>query len=348
MDMFEALSTLTTASGVSGSEHGVADAVSRYFSAYTKNVKRDKLGNVFATVGEGKPVVLIMAHMDEIGMVVTKIEDNGMLRIQSVAGVDPRVLPGSEVLVYGKEPIKGIVGAIPPHLLNEKDRDSAYKMEDLCCDLGLPIEKVKELVNVGDAVTFAPEPPLKLKNNRAAGKTFDDRALVVTMLEALDMLKSRKLNCTAVFCASVQEERGSFGAKTGSYGINPDIGVAMDVTHAPTPGVEPMNVCEMDKIAIAKGSNIHPNIYKRLTDAATECGISWEVEICMGHTGTDAWEIQVERGGIPTGLLSVPVRYMHTTVETMSLDTLRNCSKLLVEFLMGIGEDWEETLCFKD
>lgn len=348
MDMFEALSALTAAPGVTGNERGVADVVSRYFSAYTEDVRRDRLGNVFAVVGSGKPVVLIMAHMDEIGMVVTNIEENGMLRIQSVAGVDPRVLPGSEVLVYGKEPIKGVVGAIPPHLLNEKDRDSAYKMEDLSCDLGLSFEKVRELVNVGDNVTFAPRPPLRLKNNRVAGKTFDDRALVVTMLETLDMLKNRKLNCTVVFCASVQEERGSFGSKTGTFGIDPDIGIAMDVTHAPTPGVEQFQACDMDKISITRGSNIHPNIFERLTNAAGECGAAWEADVCMGHTGTDAWEMQVERGGIPTGLLSVPVRYMHTSVETLSLDTLRNCAKLLVEFLMGIGEDWEDTLCFKD
>ncbi|MCE5236441.1 MAG: M20/M25/M40 family metallo-hydrolase [Clostridiaceae bacterium] len=348
MDMFEALSALTAAPGVTGNERGAADVVSRYFKAYADDVRRDRLGNVFATVGSGKPVVLIMAHMDEIGMTVTNIEENGMLRLQSVAGVDPRVLPGSEVLVYGKEPLRGVVGAIPPHLLSEKDRESAYKMEDLACDLGLAPEKVRELVNIGDSVTFAPLPPLKLKNNRAAGKTFDDRALVVTMLEALDMLKSRKLGCTAVFCATVQEERGSFGAKTGAFGVDPDIGIAMDVTHAPTPGVDAMDALEMDKISIARGSNIHPGVYKRLTDAAKECGAAWEAEVYMGHTGTDAWETQVERGGIPTGLLSVPVRYMHTNVETMSLDTLRNCSKLLVEFLMGFGESWEETLCFKD
>ncbi len=348
MDMFQALSELTAAPGVSGNERAVADVVSRYFSAYTQDVRRDKLGNVFAVVGSGKPVVLIMAHMDEIGMVVTNIEENGMLRIASVAGVDPRVLPGSEVLVYGKEPLRGVVGATPPHLLSEQDREAAYKMEDLSCDVGFPVEKVRELVSVGDTVTFAPRPPLKLKNNRAAGKTFDDRALVVTMLEALDLIKNRKLNCTAVFCASVQEERGSFGSKTGTFKIDPDIGVAMDVTHAPTPGVEPLDACEMEKISITRGSNIHPNIFKRLTDAAAECNVAWETDVAMGHTGTDAWEIQVERGGVPTGLLSVPVRYMHTNVETLSLDTLRNCAKLLVEFLTGIGEGWEETLCLND
>lgn len=162
MDMYKAISDLVTVNGVTGYETAVSGVVEEYFRRFTDDVWHDVSGNTFARIGTGRPVVMVIAHMDEIGMMVTDIEDNGMLRIRSVAGVDPRVLPGSEVVVHGVETLKGIVGAVPPHLITG-GTDAAYKMDDLCCDVGLDLKRVKELVRVGDIVTFALEAPLKLK-----------------------------------------------------------------------------------------------------------------------------------------------------------------------------------------
>ena len=178
MDYMATLAALTAAAGTSGNEDNVAGVVEGLFRQYTGDVWRDPLGNVYARVGSGRPVVLVCAHMDEIGMRVAAIEENGMLRMARVGGVDPRVLPGSEVVVHGVRDLPGVIGAVPPHLLGA-DRDAAYAIEDLLCDVGYPPESVRELVNVGDTITFAPLPPLALQNGAVACKTMDDRALVM-------------------------------------------------------------------------------------------------------------------------------------------------------------------------
>jgi endoglucanase len=350
MDSVKILTELTAATGVSGNETGVAGAVREHFKKFTDTVFTDRLGNVFAKVGEGGPVVLICAHMDEIGMMVDGIEENGMLRICSVAGVDPRVLPGSMVVVHAREgKLRGAVGALPPHLLGpDREATSAYKISDLLVDTGLPASEVKAQVSIGDFVTFDQLPPVQLRNRRIAGKSFDDRALVVCELLAMEKLAKRKLACTAIFCATVQEERGSFGALTAAYGIDPDLAIAMDVTHAPTPGADSLDTTELGKLALTTGGNIHPKVYAQLTAIADEHNLAYAPEASIGHTGTDAWEIQTRRGGIPTGLISLPLRYMHTSVETIDLKTLENCAKLITEFLCAQGPDWEEKLCLDD
>ena len=208
MDVFEALSALTTTPGVTGNEVAVSEVVKGYYKAYTDDIFIDPMGNTYAHIGDHGPVLLVQAHMDEVGMMVTDIEEDGLLRIRSVAGVDPRVLPGSEVLVHGKRVLNAVVGAIPPHLQQSGDNTKPYSIDDMVCDTGLDAAEVNELVRVGDNVTFALLPPMKLKNNIVAGKTFDDRACITVMLEAMDILKKSKLDCQVIFCATVQEECG--------------------------------------------------------------------------------------------------------------------------------------------
>lgn len=348
MDVFEALSAMTTTPGVTGNETAVSEVVRGYYKAYTDDIFVDTVGNTCARIGEEGPTLLVMAHMDEVGMMVTFIEKNGMLRVRSVAGVDPRVLPGSEVTVHGKREIHAVIGAVPPHLQTAGDNEKAYTADDLVCDTGLSAEEVKELVSVGDNVTFRLVPPMKLKNNIIAGKTFDDRACIAVMLEAMDILKSRKLKCKVVFCASVQEESGGLGATTGGYNIKPDLAIAIDVCHAPTPGTKPFDTTDMDKVAVTMGANIHPKVFDMIKDSATEQNIPWEADVAVGHTGTDAWSLQTLLGGIPCGLISLPLRYMHTSVEVISLDTLKNCAKVIAGVAANLGADWEEKLCLDD
>jgi len=347
MDYMETLAVLTGANGTSGNEYGAAAVVETLFSKYSDEVWRDPLGNVYAKIGSGKPVVLVCAHMDEIGMNVAAIEDNGMLRMSRVGGIDPRVLPGSEVVVHGKTDLPGVIGAVPPHLLGD-NRDAAYKLEELMCDVGYPVDRVHEFVSVGDIITFAPYAPLKLQNGLVASKTMDDRALICCMCDAMEMLRSRALHCTIVFCATVQEEVGCYGAAAAGYHINPDIAVAMDVSHAPTPDAPSYRTTPIEKVCMTCGGNIHPGVYKMLSDAATECNIPFEANVVMGGTGTDARALQLQQGGIPTGLLELPLKYMHTSVEVGSLDTLHNCAKVLTECFARIGDGWEDALCWID
>lgn len=347
MDYMATLAALTAAAGTSGNEDNVAGVIEGLFRQYTGDVWRDPLGNVYARVGSGRPVVLVCAHMDEIGMRVAAIEENGMLRMARVGGVDPRVLPGSEVVVHGVRDLPGVIGAIPPHLLGA-DRDAAYAIEDLLCDVGYPPESVRELVNVGDTITFAPLPPLALQNGAVACKTMDDRALVCCMCDALEMLSRRVLHCTAVFCATVQEEVGCYGAAAAGHHVAPDIGIAMDVSHAPTPDAPTYRTTPLDKVCMTRGGNIHPGVFAMLSRAAKDANIPFAPTVVLGGTGTDARALQLQQGGIPTGLIELPLKYMHTSVEVGCLDTLHNCAKILTECFAAIGEGWEDALCWND
>lgn len=287
MDYMATLAALTAAAGTSGNEDNVAGVVEGLFRQYTGDVWRDPLGNVYARVGSGRPVVLVCAHMDEIGMRVAVIEENGMLRMARVGGVDPRVLPGSEVVVHGVRDLPGVIGAVPPHLLGA-DRNAAYAIEDLLCDVGYPPESVRELVNVGDTITFAPLPPLALQNGAVACKTMDDRALVCCMCDALEMLSRRVLHCTAVLCATVQEEVGCYGAAAAGHHVAPDIGIAMDVSHAPTPDAPTYRTTPLDKVCMTRGGNIHPGVFAMLSRAAKDANIPFAPTVVLGGTGTDA------------------------------------------------------------
>jgi len=349
MDIFQAITELTTLPGVSGNEEAVCAAVKQWFRRYTDDVESDDIGNAYARFGNPDgPTILLMAHMDEIGLMVCGIEENGMVRICNVAGVDPRVLPGSELVINAAKPVPAVVGALPPHLQKDGGETKNYKIEDLLCDTGLPAEKVKELVRIGDTVSFAPRAPMKLENNVIAGKTFDDRACVVALMEVMDLLKDYKLYANVVVCASIQEENGLVGGSTGAFHIDPDMAIAIDVCHAPQPGAKPVDYTDFDQVSVARGGNIHPKMYEKLRDSAKEQNIPYETDVMFSRTGTDAWSIQVQRGGIPTGLISLPLRYMHTSVEVISLDTLRNCAKVIAGAVRAIGEDWEESLCLDD
>lgn len=343
MDYLQVLARLTSAPGVTGHEARAADEAQALFGRFSHDVWRDVSGSVFCRVGQGAPVVLIAAHTDEIGMMVTDILEGGFLRFGSVAGVDPRVLPGSELLVDGRETLRAVVGALPPHLVQGYEKN--YRFDELYLDVGLPQARVRELVRVGDVVRFDAAAPLALKNDRIAGKTLDDRAHVAVMARALELLKDRNLHCTAVFCATVQEEFSGLGAKTGAYQIRPDIAVAIDVTHARMPSATEFESFDFDKVVLTKGSNAHPKLFSLIEDAAKEMNVPYDAEIAIGHSGTDAWDMQVAGCGAASAILSTPVRYMHTSVETLCTKTLDNHAKVLVQLLCSLGPDWEEKLC---
>ena len=348
MNYSEVIGSLTSKFGVTGNENEVSKCVMSYFERFADKVWRDKAGNVFGSMGDGKPVILICAHMDEIGMIVTNIEKNGMLKIASVAGVDPRVLPGSEVLIHTKtDKIKAVVGAVPPHLQTGGAK-KAYKMDELVCDTGMSYEEVSNIIEIGDFVTFAPYEPMQLLNNRLAGKTLDDRALVSACIRAMEILSKRKLNCKVVFCATVQEEKTALGAITATWAVEPDIGIAVDVCHATTPSLPEFRSYPIEALSISMGCNIHPKVFEMIRDKAEEEHIEYEISASLLNTGTDAWDMQIQKRGIRCGLISVPLRYMHTSVEAISLNTLENCARLLAEVVADIDGDWEEKLCFND
>lgn len=340
-DTKEFLKKASMAHGPSGFEFtSAADACEEAMKGLADEVSRDTMGSVIGfKKGDGDgphPKVMLAGHMDEIGLMVTKIEEKGFLRFTRVGGVDPRILPGHEVIVYGKRPLTGLIGVKPPHLTPPEEATKALKMEELCIDLGMPEEDVRSLVTVGDFVTFKRQ-FTELMGDVVSGKSLDDRAGVAVILVAMDELKKYKFASDVYAVATVQEEIGFGGGIATTYHLEPDIGIAVDVCHAETPGVPEWRTAGLGKgPVIATGGNIHPKVYAALDKAAKDLGMTPQLEPAPGPTGTDAWPMQVSRTGVATGLISIPERYMHTSVETLSVGDVEKCGKLLAKFIASV------------
>ncbi|MCO1601620.1 M42 family metallopeptidase [Desulfosporosinus nitroreducens] len=345
----EFLNRLSISSGVSGHEVSIASLVMERFKSLTDEVQCDAFGNVYTLKrGNSKPnkKIMIAAHMDEIGLIVTKIDPHGFLRFTSIGGVDQRTLLSQEVLIHGRRTIPGIIGSLPPHLLESLDSDQAVKMEDMTIDVGLSPTKLNEVIQVGDIITLRRE-TYPLLNNVIAGKAFDDRAGVVVMLVCLEELSRLHHGHDVIAVATTQEEVGIRGAITSAYTLNPDLAVAIDVTHASTPDTKGQVAIDLGKgPAVALGPNIHPAIYRQLSETARGHRLPIQIEPIPGHSGTDAWVIQVSQAGIPTGLISIPLRYMHTSVETLDMQDVVNSGKLLAHFIASLPDDLEGLLCY--
>ena len=344
------LQKLSEAGGVSGYEHAVRELVIEEFRPYADEISVTPMGSVIAlrrgtraAAGSKDETpahkVLIEGHMDEIGLMVTEI-DHGFLRFTEVGGFDVRVLLGQEVVVHGKQALRGIIGARPPHVLSAQEREKIIPMRDLFIDVGMTENHVREFVQVGDPVTIARK-MVSLKNNLVAGKAFDDRSAVVAVAQALRQLSTMKHAWDVYAVANVQEEDGAWfgGAFTSTFQVNPDIAVALDVSHADQPNTTEVNAVPLnDGMGIARGPNIHPAVHQRLVDVAQANEIPFQVTAYPGPTGTNAWAIQIVREGIPTGLIDIPLRYMHTSVETLSLDDLERVGRLMAYFCASLDD----------
>jgi tetrahedral aminopeptidase len=307
----------------------------------------DTLGNLIAFVpgeGEGRhPRILLSAHMDEIALVVTQVEE-GFLRVAQSGGFDARTLVGQEVVVHGRETLHGIVGSKPPHLTSLEERNQAAPLEDLYIDVAMSQERVSALVQVGDRVTLYRE-TMELLNGRLSGKALDNRTSIAVILECLRHLQQMHHVADVYAAASVQEEVGVRGAMTLGYGVNPDIAMAIDVTFADMPGQAPDESFKIGKgPAVAMGPNIHPRVFQGLKAAAKTHKIPYQLELSQGPTGTDGRAFQIVREGIATGLVGIAIRYMHTSVETGSYDDVVECGRLLAHYIAGLNATSVEDL----
>jgi putative aminopeptidase FrvX len=330
------LEKLSEASGVSGYEAEVRETVAEEFRRYADEVQTDKMGNVIALKqGEDAELrrrIMLAGHMDEIGLIVTKLE-KGFLRFTSVGGLDERTLLGQEVTVRGRENLSGIIGSRPPHVLPKEEREKIIAIDKLFIDVGMGQEELERLVRVGDLVTLRRE-FTQLQGDLVAGKALDDRTAVAAILVCLERLASVRHAWDVYAVATVQEEVGLRGAITSAYGLSPDAAIAIDATFGNQPGVPEAETVEMGKgPAIAFGPNVHPKLYEALVEVAKELEIPYQVEPVPGRSGTDAWAIQVTREGIPTALISIPLRYMHTSVETVSLKDVERTGRLMAGFI---------------
>jgi len=343
----EHLKQLVEAHAPSGYEAPIADILRESWADLVDEFDSDKLGSLIgikrATRATDTPrKIMLAAHMDEIGLMVREVED-GFIYLHSIGGIDSRVMMAQTVMVHGKRQLPGVVATIPPHMLSAEDRKKYPAMSDLIVDVGLPADEVAELVRIGDLVTVD-VPMIDLKGRKVAGKAMDDRACVAVITVCLHQLQSMTHSWDVYATATVQEEVGLRGATTAANYIQPDAAVAMDVGFADQPGVNVRGGKLGDGPLLGIGANFHPKMVDKLKEVAKYYDIKWQTDIMPSRSGTDAWAIQVSQGGVPTALLSVPLRNMHSPIETLDLKDIERTGRLLAHFISVLDDDFMDYL----
>ena len=338
--LFSLLAELSALPGASGHEHVVARRVGELLAPSCPSVKYDALGNCIAlrpgSGPEPRPRVMIAAHMDEIGLMVTRVEEGGFLRFAAIGGVDPRALVAQEVVVHADVPLAGYVGVKPPHLLTARERERSIPIEEMFIDVGLPEEEARRRVPPGTIVTVRRD-LTRLMGTRAAGKALDNRASVAALVETMRQLAGLHHVADVYAVATVQEEVGLRGAMVSTYAVVPDMAVAVDVGFGAAPGLPEDRVLRLGHgPAIGFGPNIHPRMFEGLVRAAQDHRVPHQIEPLPGSSGTDAWAMQVVGSGIPTAVVSIPLRYMHTSVEVVDLEDIRQTARLLAHWAASL------------
>jgi putative aminopeptidase FrvX len=331
---YEFLKRLLSTPGPSGSESAAA-RVWRDEAGKFAEVRGDRMGNSFATLNAGgAPRVMLSGHIDEIGLMITHIDDQGLLRFTGVGGWDPQVLVGQRVRIQtGDGEVPGVIGKKAIHVMEADERKKISEIKSLWIDIGAKDgEEAKGMVTVGD-VGVLDQDLLELPNGRIASRSLDNRMGALVVLEALRLLSEEEIAAEVVAVASVQEEIGLYGARGAAFGLDPDVAIAADVTHATdTPGVsknENGDHALGSGPVIARASVLSPIVTEGLIAAAEEAGITYTLQADSRSTGTDADAIHFSRAGIATGLVSCPNRYMHSPNEIVELEDLENCARLI-------------------
>jgi endoglucanase len=341
------LKKLVAAPSPSGYEQPAQRVFREYVTPYAE-VSGDVLGNAIAfRKGSGKnpPKVMLIGHSDEIGFQVKYIDDNGFIYFGPIGGVDPHLLPGQRVNIHTKNGyILGVIGKKPIHLMEQKDRDSVVKLESQYMDIGAASRKeAEQLVRIGDPVTFSWGLE-SLQGDRVTSRGFDDKAGSFVVAEVMRRVSeaAKKPAVDLYGVSSVQEEIGLRGGVTSSYSINPDIGICVEVDFSTDqPDVERKHNGDVGLgkgPIIPRGANINPALFELLADTAASKKIPVQFTGIPRATGTDANVMQISRGGVATALVKIPLRYMHTPVEVLSLSDLENAVKLITETLFRIKD----------
>jgi endoglucanase len=346
------LKSMLSVAGLSGYEASIRDVITPVWQELSDQTWVSSHGSLHAMrYGEGaepRPKVMIAAHMDAIGLMVTGIED-GFLRITQVGGVDPRILPGQFVTVHGSQSgqtveLPGMVVMPPAHLLPKDGQKGPLPQKYLLVDTGLRAEEVEKLVRVGDVISFATE-PRELSGDTLSGHTLDNRASVAATTFALDMLSRRKHLWDVIAVATSQEEVGGIGAMGSSFDIMPDFAIVIDVTFAKGPGGGDAVLFDMGKtITNTWGSCDHPALYEAMKATADEYEIPLARDFAPSGSGTDAYDVQIAQAGIPVVELGIPLRYMHTPVEVVSIKDVKRAGRLMAEFISNLPLDFMNTV----
>lgn len=325
----ELLEELTQTVGVSGCEENIVSLLKAKLAPYG-DVSIDAMNNVFCTFGEGYHF-LLDAHLDEIGLIVTDITEDGFIKFGKCCNIDTRPLPALEVSIWGREEVKGIISTLPPHLQSADDEKNAPKLADLAIDTGYSKEQLEKLVSLGDRITFKRN-FTPLLNHSVSASCLDDRSGVAAILMCLDELK--KLPCKITVMFSSQEEVGLRGAKTGAFAKNADEAISVDVSFALSPGCDKADCSELSEgPMIGFSPTLDKDMARKLAEVAEKKNIPYQYEIMSGKTGTNADVIAISESGIKTALISIPERYMHQSVEIVDIDDIENVSRLICAYI---------------
>lgn len=330
--MEQLLRDLCAAAGVNGVSQA-AQVLKEKVAPYVSEVHSDALGSVWGVLPaatEGAPTLLLEAHVDEIGFVVTGIDDGGFLKVAPCGGIDDRTLAAAQVTVLCDPPINGVFCSTPPHLAKADSTMPTAAQRGI--DIGMTAEKARACVPIGTRVSFAPHFE-RLLGDRVSSKALDDRAGCAAVLRALELLQGKALPWNVVALFATQEEVGTRSAGAAAYGIQPQAAIAVDVSFAKTPDADPSECGVMGKGAMLGVSPIlNDAMTRQLARQATERAIPFQWEVMGGTTGTDADKISIARAGVPTALLSIPLRYMHTPVEVVSLPDVEAVAQMMAAF----------------
>ncbi len=337
MKLVEALEKLSNANGVTGREGEVRDLMKKYLKSYVDETREDKLGNIIGVKKGNKnsPTVMLAAHMDEVGLMIKNITKKGFLQFTKIGGIDDRILFAQKVIVHtDKSPLTGIMGSKPPHIQTEAEKKKVIEADDLFIDIGARDKKEAQKmgVHVGDVASFDTK-FVRIGKDVVVGKAFDDRVGCAMMVEVMRRLP--KVDCNIYAVGTIQEEVGLRGATIAAFQVAPDIGIALETTVAgDTPGVRegeaPAKMKEGPVLTVADAGLIaHPKVLRLLIDSAKEHKIPYQLETGI-RGATDASKIALSREGVPSGVISVPARYIHSPAALLSLDDVEKAVQLAV------------------
>ncbi len=343
-ESFEFFKAIVNVPSPSGFEERAAEVYRGYTQAYADKLTTDVHGNVAAILNpDAEMKIMLAGHMDEIGFLIHYISEEGLLYFSTIGGHDSVIPVGQRVWVHGKEKVAGVIGRKAIHLLKDEERKRKPEIDDLWIDIGATSRaEVEEIISLGDCVTYQYEFQM-LMGDRATARGFDNKMGSFIVAEALRLLKEEgglDPNVGVYAVATVQEEIGLRGARTSSYWINAQSGLAVDVNHAiDYPSVSKTKYGQLDTgkgPSVMRGANANPIVFNMIREACAKEGIPYQVDVTAGGTGTDGNAMQLNRAGMAVGIVGVPLRYMHTPCEVLSLTDVENCARLMAAYCRSV------------
>lgn len=345
------LKELISAPGISGYESGVRTLIEKAWEPITDKMSFSRLGSLHGfqqgTGPEPRPSILVATHMDAIGLMVNALVD-GFIRIIPIGGIDVRVLPGQVVTVHGRRDLPGMIVPTPARLLPSGVQEGSVPLEYLLVDVGLLPDEVEALVRVGDPISFA-QPPVETAGETLVGHTLDNRASIAALTQCLEMLHNRPHMWDVWAVATVQEEITYGGGLTSAFQLHPSLAVSIDVTFASSPGSPSHLSFPLGKgITLEWGPNTHPALFKAFNELAERLEIPISLEPVPTGSSTDSYAMQVVAEGIPNVVIGIPVRYMHTPAEMVSLKDIARAGRLMAEFISQLDGTFMDKLAWEE